>query len=79
MKNKQTIAIIVIVLAVAIIGIAGYKILTSYMWPVDGNIEDGKAMIIQKIKNMDDPKEKEESVQLLLDSNKITQKKLTKY
>ena len=74
MSKKTTIAIMVILIVIALLGVAGYYILSTNLWTEDGKIEDGKTEIIEHIRNMEDPKAKEESVQLLLDSNKITQK-----
>lgn len=74
MSKKTTIAIVVILIVIAILGIIGYYVLSTNLWTADGKVEDGKAELIEHIKNMEDQKGKEESVQMLLDDNKITQK-----
>lgn len=73
MKNKKEIAILVIIIAIAIIGVVGYKISTSYLWSPDGKAEDGKAELIQHIKSIEDPEERKEQVDFMLESNIITQ------
>ena len=74
MSKKNTIAIIVILIVVAILGVIGYYVLSSNLWTEDGKIvQDGHANMIEKIKNIEDPQDKENTVKIFLEGNAITQ------
>lgn len=73
MENKRAIAITIILIALAIIVVAGYKLGTSYMWNEDETITDAKEQLIQHLKDEEDPTKKLEQVKLYLEANKITQ------
>lgn len=74
MSKKTTITIIVILTAVAVLGVLGYYVLSTNMWTTDGNVAtDGHTEMIEDLKNIEDPQKKEDKVNFFLNSNAITQ------
>lgn len=73
LESKRAIAIIVILIALAIIVVAGYKLGSSYIWSTDGITNNEHTEVIEKIKNESDQVKKEEQVKLLLETKTITQ------
>lgn len=75
MKNKK-IAIIFIIIVIIVAILAGmYKIMTSYMFKVDDNIEieNGEDKLVEYLKGIEDIERKESQVEWYLETNKITE------
>lgn len=73
MSKKNTIAIVVILIVVAILGVVGYYVLSSNLWSEDGEIEDGHQNLINETKAIEDYEERKEQVNQLLEEKFITQ------
>lgn len=74
MSKKNTIAIIVILAVIVILGLIGYNILSNNLWTENGKVEDGHADTIEHLNNLENPQEKEKQVNFFLNANVITQK-----
>lgn len=73
MESKRAIAIIIILIALAIIVIAGYNLSSSYVWTKNGRTIEEHTRMIDDLKKEEDLSKKEEKVKFLLESKSITQ------